>query len=404
MTDIGVIPEDWEVKSIGEIAKTTSGGTPSREDDSLYIGKNRWFTTSELNDGYIYDSIEHISDEAIKITTARIVPANSILMAMYGATIGKLAIITKESSTNQACCAIMVNSDIVMKYVFYNLLFLRQNIIELGVGAGQPNISQSIVRSIHISIPSKKEQQAIADALTKVDNLITSLTKVIEKKKLIKKGTMQKLLSGEMRLDGFDGEWKQIELCKESSFERGWGLSKEKISDNGSYNCILYGEIFTKYNYVAKTGFSKTNIKEGTPSLYGDIVLPGSTTTCGIDLVKAVAILKNNILLGGDVNIIRFDLKQYDPIFMAYYFSEINKDRIEELTKGITIIHLHISDLKNVIIDIPPTKAEQTAIAKVLTTMDNEIEALEKERDKYKCIKQGMMQQLLTGKIRLICQ
>ena len=89
---------------------------------------------------------------------------------------------------------------------------------------------------------------------------------------------------------------------------------------------------------------------------------------------------------------------------MAYYFSEINKDRIEELTKGITIIHLHISDLKNVIIDIPPTKAEQTAIAKVLTTMDNEIEALEKERDKYKCIKQGMMQQLLTGKIRLICQ
>ena len=131
------------------------------------------------------DSIEHISDEAIKITTARIVPANSILMAMYGATIGKLAIITKESSTNQACCAIMVNSDIVMKYVFYNLLFLRQNIIELGVGAGQPNISQSIVRSIHISIPSKKEQQAIADALTKVDNLIMSLSKVIEKKKLM---------------------------------------------------------------------------------------------------------------------------------------------------------------------------------------------------------------------------
>ena len=104
------------------------------------------------------------------------------------------------------------------------------------------------------------------------------------------------------------------------------------------------------------------------------------------------------------MNIIRFDLKQYDPIFMAYYFSEINKDRIEELTKGITIIHLHISDLKNVIIDIPPTKAEQTAIAKVLTTMDDEIEKLEKERDKYNCIKQGMMQQLLTGKIRLICQ
>lgn len=382
MTDVGVIPEDWEVKSIGEIAKTTSGGTPSREDDSLYIGKNRWFTTSELNDGYIYDSIEHISDEAIKITTARIVPANSILMAMYGATIGKLAIITKESSTNQACCAIMVNSDIVMKYVFYNLLFLRQNIIELGVGAGQPNISQSIVRSIHISIPSKKEQQAIADALTKVDNLITSLTKVIEKKKLIKKGTMQKLLSGEMRLDGFEGEWELKKIKDIAVIEKGELLISSQYV-NGNIEVWAGGKVPAGFHNVANR--TKNTITISASGAYAGFV---SYHDCPIYATDCSTISES------------------DDIYIKYlYYSLIKiQDKIYDMQTGGAQPHVHAKDIYPIELTMPPSKAEQTAIANILTTMDNEIEALEKERDKYKCIKQGMMQQLLTGKIRLTCQ
>lgn len=381
MTDVGVIPEDWEVKSIGEVLSICNG----MDYKHLNRGNYPVYGTGGL--------IARVDDFLFE--------GESVCIGRKG-TIDTPIYLNEKFWTVDTLFYSINFVGVIPKFIYY--IFNTIDWLSLNEASGVPSLSKDNIKLQLIQIPNLSEQQAIADALTKVDNLITLLTKVIEKKKLIKKGTMQKLLSGEVRLDGFEGEWKQIELCKESSFERGWGLSKEKISDNGSYNCILYGEIFTKYNYVAKTGFSKTNIKEGTPSLYGDIVLPGSTTTCGIDLVKAVAILKNNILLGGDVNIIRFDLKQYDPIFMAYYLSEINKDRIEELTKGITIIHLHISDLKNVIIDIPPTKAEQTAIAKVLTTMDDEIEALEKERDKYKCIKQGMMQQLLTGKIRLTCQ
>ena len=406
MTDVGVIPEDWEVKSIGEICCDTKYGVAAEA--IPFDGINKYIRITDIDDEDGHFVQGNLTSPSF-FMPIHILGENDLLIARTGASVGKSYLYNKQDGK-------LIFAGFLMKFninkanpklVFYKTMTsdYHDYIESESMRSGQPGVNIQQIKDYTVSLPKAiKEQQSIADALTKVDNLITSLTKVIEKKKLIKKGAMQKLLSGEMRLDGFEGEWKQIELCKESSFERGWGLSKEKISDNGSYNCILYGEIFTKYNYVAKTGFSKTNIKEGTPSLYGDIVLPGSTTTCGIDLVKAVAILKNNILLGGDVNIIRFDLKKYDPIFMAYYLSEINKDRIEELTKGITIIHLHISDLKNVIIDIPPTKAEQTAIAKVLTTMDDEIEALEKERDKYKCIKQGMMQQLLTGKIRLICQ
>ena len=382
MTDVGVIPWDWEVKSIGEIAKTTSGGTPSREDDSLYIGKNRWFTTSELNDGYIYDSIEHISDEAIKITTARIVPANSILMAMYGATIGKLAIITKESSTNQACCAIMVNSDIVMKYVFYNLLFLRQNIIELGVGAGQPNISQSIVRSIHLSIPSKKEQQAIADALTKVDNLIMSSSKVIEKKKLINKGTMQKLLSGEMRLDGFEGEWELKKIKDIAVIEKGELLISSQY-ENGNIEVWAGGKVPAGFHNVANR--TKNTITISASGAYAGFV---SYHDCPIYATDCSTISES------------------DDIYIKYlYYSLINiQDKIYDMQTGGAQPHVHAKDIYPIELTMPPSIAEQTAIANILTTMDNEIEALEKERNKYKCIKQGMMQQLLTGKIRLTCQ
>ena len=402
MTDVGVIPEDWEVKSIGEIAKTTSGGTPSREDDSLYIGKNRWFTTSELNDGYIYDSIEHISDEAIKITTARIVPANSILMAMYGATIGKLAIITKESSTNQACCAIMVNSDIVMKYVFYNLLFLRQNIIELGVGAGQPNISQSIVRSIHISIPSKKEQQAIADALTKVDNLIMSLSKVIEKKKLIKKGTMQKLLSGEVRLDGYNNIIKSVNLSDIGEIKAGgtpstnvpsyWGGTINWLQSGAVKNRVLdIRDVEKTITYDGLASSSAYLIKENS------VLIAITGATCGNIAYLPFKSAANQSVVAIQVNV-GFNSKY------IFYMLIQNSDKIVNNRGGSAQGGVAVNILKEIELCIHEDIDEQTAIADILTTMDNEIEALEKERDKYKCIKQGMMQQLLTGKIRLICQ
>ena len=408
MTDVGVIPEDWEVKSIGEIAKTTSGGTPSREDDSLYIGKNRWFTTSELNDGYIYDSIEHISDEAIKITTARIVPANSILMAMYGATIGKLAIITKESSTNQACCAIMVNSDIVMKYVFYNLLFLRQNIIELGVGAGQPNISQSIVRSIHISIPSKKEQQAIADALTKVDNLIMSLSKVIEKKKLIKKGAMQKLLSGEMRLDGFDVEWERKQIGKIGITYSGITGKNKSDFGHGTAKYITFLNVLnnpiinTKELELVDISSNENQNKAVKGDLFFNVSseTPEEVGICSVLLDDISNFYVNSFCFG-----FRITDKEVSGIYLSYLFrTSLGRDKMSSIAQGATRYNLSKDYFNEIELTIPPTKAEQTAIANILTTMDNEIEALEKERDKYKCIKQGMMQQLLTGKIRLTCQ
>ena len=192
--------ERWVYRKISEIATTSSGGTPSRSIPSYYYGDIKWFTTTELKDNYLYDSVEHITREALSNSSAKMFSANTILMAMYGATIGKLGILKEPSATNQACCAIKCN-DIDEIFLFYILLYNRKSIIEKGCGAGQPNISQTIVNELSFLVPPcKKEQQAIANILSKMDNEITALEAKRAKYEAIKQGMMQQLLTGKIRL------------------------------------------------------------------------------------------------------------------------------------------------------------------------------------------------------------
>lgn len=192
--------EPWVYRKISEIATTSSGGTPSRSIPNYYYGDIKWFTTTELKDNYLYDSVEHITREALNNSSAKMFSANTILMAMYGATIGKLGVLKEPSTTNQACCAIKCN-DIVEIFLFYILLYNRKSIIEKGCGAGQPNISQTIVNELSFLVPPcEKEQQAIANILSKMDNEITALEAKRAKYEVIKQGMMQQLLTGKIRL------------------------------------------------------------------------------------------------------------------------------------------------------------------------------------------------------------
>ncbi len=192
--------EPWVYRKISEIATTSSGGTPSRSIPNYYYGDIKWFTTIELKDNYLYDSVEHITREALNNSSAKMFSANTILMAMYGATIGKLGVLKEPSTTNQACCAIKCN-DIVEIFLFYILLYNRKSIIEKGCGAGQPNISQAIVNELSFLVPPcEKEQQAIANILSKMDNEITALEAKRAKYEAIKQGMMQQLLTGKIRL------------------------------------------------------------------------------------------------------------------------------------------------------------------------------------------------------------
>ena len=149
------VPEGWEKKMIGEVCDTTSGGTPSRSKTEFYTGNIPWVKTKELKDDFIFDTEERITDDSIRKSSAKIIPSGSILMAMYGATIGKLGIATKELSCNQACCVFLLSEDNILRFYLYSwLLDNRTLLISMGKGAAQPNLSQDMIKKLEIVIPS----------------------------------------------------------------------------------------------------------------------------------------------------------------------------------------------------------------------------------------------------------
>ena len=393
MTDVGVIPEDWEVKSIGEMYSFKNGlnkdkdsfgfGTPIINYMDVY--KNNGLTSKCIK-GKVSLSDYEISYFLVKkgdvfftrtSETPEEVGIASVLLDELPKGVFSGFLLRARPNGNDI-------EPLLCKYIFTTESF-RSSVIQNSTYTTRALTNGAILSSLYVAFPkSIVEQQAIADALTKVDKLITSLTKVIEKKKLIKKGAMQKLLSGEMRLDGFEGEWIKIKLGDISSIKTG-SRNVEEHSANGKYPFFVRSKEVMKINTFSYDEEA--------------ILVPGEGGIGEIfHYVNGKFDVHQRVYKISDFN------DKVNALFIYWYMIIFFGEYAKENTVKATVDSLRLPTFTDFICCLPPTKAEQTAIAKVLTTMDDEIEALEKERDKYKCIKQGMMQQLLTGKIRLICQ
>lgn len=162
------IPTSWTWCKLGEIANWGSGATPNRNDPEYYKnGTVPWLKTGDLNDGIISIIPEHITPKALKETSVKLNPVGSVLIAMYGATIGKLGILGIEATTNQACCAGIVHNGIFNKYLFYYLMSQRYVFKRRGEGSGQPNISKEKIIETIFPLPPLNEQKNIVSKLSK---------------------------------------------------------------------------------------------------------------------------------------------------------------------------------------------------------------------------------------------
>ena len=385
MTDVGVIPEDWEVKSIGEVLSICNG----MDYKHLNIGNYPVYGTGGLIakvDDYLFEG-------------------ESVCIGRKG-TIDAPIYLNEKFWTVDTLFYTINFVGVIPKFIYY--LFNKIDWLSLNEASGVPSLSKDNIKLQLIQTPNLSEQQAIADALTKVDNLITSLTKVIEKKKLIKKGAMQKLLSGEMRLDGFEGEWERKQIGKIGITYSGITGKNKSDFGHGTAKYITFLNVLnnpiinTKELELVDISSNENQNK----ALKGDLFFNVSSETpeevgiCSVLLDDISNLYVNSFCFG-----FRITDKEVSGIYLSYLFrTSLGRDKMSSIAQGATRYNLSKDYFNEIELTIPPTKAEQTAIANILTTMDNEIEALEKERDKYKCIKQGMMQQLLTGKIRLTCQ
>ena len=267
-------------------------------------------------------------------------------------------------------------------------------------GAAQPFIALGDVRVLKLLLPPLKEQEAIAETLSDADAAIESLNALIAKKRDVKQATLQQLLTGRTRLPGFTANWKEVRLGEHAAFFKGNGLSKSQLIDDGPQQCVHYGELFTHYGPVIETVTSKCVAFEGSfKSLAGDVLMPGSDVTPR-GIATASAIKVSDVVLGGDVIVIRTNPTSLYGPFLSN-FIRMSKGRVLRLVKGSTVYHIHAKDLADLEVLMPPVK-EQEAIAEALTVMDDELEALTQQVSKLRMVKEGMMQDLLTGKVRLV--
>ncbi|MBE9125021.1 MULTISPECIES: restriction endonuclease subunit S [unclassified Coleofasciculus] len=165
------LPKGWQWVRLEELCNTTSGGTPSRKISSYYGGEIPWVKSGELEDCLIYKTEEKITQEAVNNSSAKVFSSGTLLIALYGATVGKLGILQVNAATNQAVCAIFPGEYIYRDYLYFYLLSQRNQLLELSAGGAQANISQEIIRRLEITLPPLAEQKRIAAIAQKADRL-----------------------------------------------------------------------------------------------------------------------------------------------------------------------------------------------------------------------------------------
>ncbi|MBT2151368.1 restriction endonuclease subunit S [Pseudoalteromonas tetraodonis] len=198
---LGQIPEGWEIMPISACYKTSSGGTPSRKQVDYYGEDHWWVKTKELKDGFVVSVDECISELGLKKSSAKLFPKHSVVMAMYGATIGRLGILSEEASTNQACCALLPLNDNMSNWFIYLLLLNdRKKLISLGQGAAQQNISQTVIQGFKILVPSgdllNRFNQIVEPMFLSIENLYKRNMNLKQQRNML----LPKLISGQIEL------------------------------------------------------------------------------------------------------------------------------------------------------------------------------------------------------------
>lgn len=283
---------------------------------------------------------------------------------------------------------------------------VKNELRKIATGISVYGISKNNLKNVLIPVPTLSEQKAIAKALSDIDNLITSLEKLIDKKKKIKQGTMQQLLTGKKRLPGFAGEW---EVKKLGDIGRAYGglTGKNKVDfEDGNKPYIPFLNIMNNaiirlqyLEYVKVRPSEKQSlVQKGDLFFNTSSETPDEVGMCSVLMEDVDELYLNSFCFGFRL----FKKDEFEPLYLSYYFrSNEGRKLFYSLAQGATRYNLSKNAFYKMEITYPPIE-EQKVISKILFDMDSEIEALEKKLEKYKAIKQGMMQELLTGRIRLV--
>lgn len=407
-TEIGLIPEDWEVYDIYKMGIFSKGAGISRNESMTgNIPAIRYGEIYTHHNNVVRNFNSWISTSVAAKSTK--IKCNDLLFAASGETkeeIGKcvayiynhdayaggdIIILTPKNHYNSIFLGYLMNSQIICKQK-----------TSKGQGDAVVHITANSLSKIKCPIPDIEEQNKIASALTSIDNLLLSLDKLIEKKRLIKQGAMQELLTGKKRLPGFTGEWVEKRLGEISKIYRGGSprpIENYITTMNDGINWIKIGDVDKSAKYIYKTQerIKPSGVSSSRYVKSGDFLLSNSMSFGRPYILKTSGCIHDGWL-------VIQDYQQYCDCDFLYYTLSSNYilQQYKAKAAGSSVLNLNKDIASNVIMKYPKDILEQKSIAKVLSRMDKEIESLEGKKAKYEQIKQGMIQQLLTGKIRLV--
>jgi type I restriction enzyme S subunit len=400
-SEVGVIPEDWVVRPASEISSPVRGGSPRPAGDPKYFNGSfiPWLTVAALTN--IPDSNLIVSETASYLTEegslrSRTLFPGTLIIANSGATLGVAKLLGIKCCANDGIAALLnMSKDVSPRYLVYYIntktTFLR-NIV--ASGNGQPNLNTALIGNFKLPLPpTKAEQEAIARALSDADAWIESLEQLIAKKRQIKQGAMQELLTGKRRLPGFSGKWETKRFGEITS------LRNERVDPRryGPFDfCIelehieqatgrLIGSASTTSTSSLKSVFKSRDVLFGKLRAY----------------LRKYWITNSDGVCSTEIWVFTPRTEQLTP---EYLFQIITVDSFIDVASTAYGTHMPRSDwnvVKNYVLTLP-CPVEQTAIATILSDMDTEIKLLESKLAKAQEIKQGMMQELLTGRIRLV--
>ncbi len=370
------LPKNWIETSLDEIAEWGSGGTPSRGEPKYYEGKIPWIKTGELNDNIIYDTEEHISEEALKHSSAKLFPKGSIAIAMYGATIGRTAVLGVEAATNQACAIANAFNGVNSNYLYYYLKSEKQNFIDKGKGGAQPNISQTVIKSHPFPLSPLNEQTRIAKKLDEffvhlniIKNKIDSIPPHI---KQFKDSVLNQALTGKLtekwrKKNGIDANWENTTV-KEISSAIQYGYTESSTYDIIGPKFLRITDIQNNKVEWSTVPYCKISSKEKDKYLIkiNDIVFARTGATVG-----------KSFLVEEDVPeavfasyLIRVRLKEnYLPKYVWYYFNSPRYwSLISQNAKGIGQPNVNGTVLGSLEIPVPSLK-EQIEIIRIINQL-----------------------------------
>ena len=407
------VPDNWVWTTLGEVGTWQSGGTPSRSNKTYYGGNIPWLKTGDLNDGLISYIPESITEEAVANSSAKINPTGSVLIAMYGATIGKLGILTFPATTNQACCACIEFNAIIQLYLFYFLLSQRNEFTAKGGGGAQPNISKEIIVNTFIPLPPLSEQQRIVMEIEKwfalIDQVEHGKVDLQETIKRAKSKVLDLAIHGKLVPQNPNDE-PAIELLKrinpdftpcDNGHSRKFPQSWCSVTVNDV--CSIIGGVSYNKADIQDTGIRVLrggNIQNGKvidcfddvfiPLSYqnndnqvqhGDIIVvasTGSQTLIGKTGFADRDIPKTQI--GAFLRIVRPKQKALSPYIRLIFQTDDYKGYIRNLAKGSNINNVKNAHLQNYHIYLPPLEEQQRIVQKIealFSVFDNVQKALE---------------------------